>query len=60
MKATHLRTPRTMDECRFETDGQAVWKIGNTIDEDLHNIKQISYIIGGFALFLIIFYICKP
>ena len=60
MKATHLRTPRTMDECRFETDGQAVCKVGNTIDEDFHTIKQISYIIGGFALFLIIFYICKP
>jgi hypothetical protein len=59
MKATHLRTPRTLDECRFETDGQAIFKISNTGMEDFENIKSAAFIIGGFALFLIIFYIFK-
>jgi len=59
MKATHLRTPRTLDECRFETDGQAIFKIANTGMEDFENIKRAALILGGFALFLILFYIFK-
>lgn len=59
MKATHLRTPRTLDECRFESDAQAIWKIDKTGMEDFETIKSTAFILGGFALFLIILYIFK-
>ena len=48
MKASHLKTPRTMTECEWHSWGQAIW-----IDEDHYNKSdRFVMLVSVFAITL--------